>query len=656
VGEVSHHVESPNVGAPRVSTERLPADRWDYLVLVATSFTVLAFLVHEICSLDVWWHVTIGRDILSTWSIPRLDRYSVAGMGRPYHDSHWLFQVMLAVSHRLMGWVGVQVAMISAWGAALYLCYLGTRRWASPLPAAVLVFVSAMVSVERFIPRPEVVTFFCIALFQLLLLHRRYLTIRDLSVLALAQVVWANSHGLFVIGPFMIGCYWIIAGWERLRRKTSDFSAISRALAVVLIATVITPFGLRGWRYAGLLFSEIGSDAPLILQSLGELGGTFGRAARDAPAFWFFLVLLAATCVAVAVSLWQRRLSPRLLILFGMTLASFSGRRNVVLLALVAAPFLAEVAEGRLEVPRNWSRRISATAAILMLVWSYFPLSGAYYVRMEIPARVGFGATKSFFPHQLREFLDSIEFRGRIYNSNTLGGFYLYHGFPDRLPLIDGRWEVFDSEKLVEILSASRDRSAWRRLTAEFDFDGVLLAHTSSEAETLVTILHEEVDWRPVYYDQAASFWLRESYPNLAPAIDLDDPTTLPQLNRVDDGLILDAFLNSAAAKALRVVNLQRTLEFGVRRGFLLEELGSLQVDMQLWDDAEASFSELLSLDPEHTVALNELAFLAYNRGDLQRSAELMERALTIEPENLELRQNYERVRDSLRRGTPDGN
>jgi len=77
---------------------------------------------------------------------------------------------------------------------------------------------------------------------------------------------------------------------------------------------------------------------------------------------------------------------------------------------------------------------------------------------------------------------------------------------------------------------------------------------------------------------------------------------------------------------------------------------------MQLWDDAEASFSELLSLDPEHTVALNELAFLAYNRGDLQRSAELMERALTIEPENVELRQNYERVRDSLRRGTPDGN
>jgi hypothetical protein len=73
----------------------------------------VGYLVHEVYSLDVWWHVVIGGDILENLSLPKVDRYAAAALGRAYHDSHWLFQVVLAISHRLLGWIGVQLVMRS---------------------------------------------------------------------------------------------------------------------------------------------------------------------------------------------------------------------------------------------------------------------------------------------------------------------------------------------------------------------------------------------------------------------------------------------------------------------------------------------------------------------------------------------------------------
>ena len=53
---------------------------WDLLPLLGAIFAVASFLVHEIYSLDVWWQVTIGRDILQSGSIPSVDRYAAAAL------------------------------------------------------------------------------------------------------------------------------------------------------------------------------------------------------------------------------------------------------------------------------------------------------------------------------------------------------------------------------------------------------------------------------------------------------------------------------------------------------------------------------------------------------------------------------------------------
>jgi hypothetical protein len=84
----------------------------------------------------------------------------------------------------------------------------------------------------------------------------------------------------------------------------------------------------------------------------------------------------------------------------------------------------------------------------------------------------------------------------------------MYYGYPDQLPVTDGRWEVYDSALLERIRLAAVDRGAWRWVVDRYGLEGILLAHTSPEAAALLQTLRSAGDGRMVCFDRAASFWM----------------------------------------------------------------------------------------------------------------------------------------------------
>jgi hypothetical protein len=498
------------------------------------------------------------------------------------------------------------------------------------------------------------VTFLGIALVYDRVQKGKFRTATDVAILVLIQIIWSNSHGLFVIGPFLVGCHLLVTVFRKSIEPPGDVRSLVRALAAVVAATLVTPFGFGGWRYAALLLTEVGSGAPEIMRDLGELSATFGEAARSSPAFWFYLVLLILAGAAAITSLARREVSGSLMIVLAMIAASVTGRRNIVLLALVAAPFIAE------QLNKSGAARFTIPAgahwagAALMAGYALYPLTGAYYLHMEIPARWGFGVTPSFFPHRLPSMLDEIGFEGQVLNSNTLGGFYAYHGFPERVPLTDGRWEVYGPSVIQDVVGQTRSATGWRSVVRQFEITGILIAHTSPEATVLLPELRSAPDWWLVYYDAAASFWLPGDRDGPPPEVPLD-LSSLPEIPRLDDGLILNAFYLGVGAPALRAANLERSLEFGPRREFLLEQLGPLQIELGRFADAEATFTALVEEDAGHAAAHSELAFLAFRRGDLRRARDLIGRATELEPANQEFRENLERVEGAIRRNQDQG-
>jgi hypothetical protein len=612
-------------------------------LLAALAWVTASFLVQELYSFDVWWHIAIGRDILDRLAISRVDRYSVAGLGLPYHDSHWLFQLLLAVSHRAFGLAGAQLVQIGLWSGALTLTYRTARGWAETGTSAALTFLAAMACVERFLPRPEIVTVVMVASFYLILANRDGSLRARLGILVVLQIIWVNSHGLFLIGPGMVGAYVVEAAWTSWGSKRGDWRAALATLGAVLLATLVTPYGVSAWTYAALILTE--ASAAGIVSSLGEMSPTFGEAARSSPAFWFFFALLALVVGAASHALAsRRRLSlARSLIVLAMLLAAVMGRRNIVLFAVVAAPFLAEVLA---PVLNPFGRRsVTRVALVLaMLAWSWMPLSGRFYLNLELPTRFGFGVTPSFFPHDLPKFLAQIDFQGNVLNSNTLGGFLTYHRYPHNLPLTDGRWEVYGPERIETVLTSTRAAGVWRDVVRAYELRGILLAHTSLEAKALLPDLARDASWRLVYVDHAASFWMPGATLEAPAARDPREALSTPPA-RFDHAVILASFYDGIGAKRLRVEALERALEFSWRTQILLEQLGPLQLGLEDFGGAERTYRQLLAIDPRNASALNELAFLAYLRGDLEEAQSLMRKALVQDEDNPQYQQNLNRLR-----------
>ncbi|KAB2954068.1 MAG: hypothetical protein F9K18_14035, partial [Thermoanaerobaculia bacterium] len=184
------------------------------LLVAATVLVATSFLDVEIYDLDIWWHLAIGREILAHLEVPRLDHWTVLGAGRAYHDSHWLFQAAAALAERVGGMAGVQALMVGLWALTLAAAYRIARRRLPVEGAALLTLAPLAAGLERILPRPELVTFAALAWFLVWLGGSDSWRPAGLARLALVQVAWTNAHGLFVLGPFAVGCHAAAEVWR----------------------------------------------------------------------------------------------------------------------------------------------------------------------------------------------------------------------------------------------------------------------------------------------------------------------------------------------------------------------------------------------------------------------------------------------------------
>ena len=247
--------------------------------MVAAAF---ALGCQQLSDADVWWHLRAGRWIWENRAVPSLDPFTYASPDRPWVDLHWLFQVIVAAAFAGGGVPGV-ILTTSTMCASVLLVVLTVRdrRWSSPIVAACWL-PALLVMSARFAPRPEVFSLLGVAIY-LTVLSRTDVTPELAWSLPLVQVAWVNTHGLFVLGPMILGaCMAERLFGSRLRLKgagAEEWPARKRwwihvggAAAVVGIACVVNPYGLRGALFPLELFPKITAWGGVYKSYIAEFG------------------------------------------------------------------------------------------------------------------------------------------------------------------------------------------------------------------------------------------------------------------------------------------------------------------------------------------------------------------------------------------------
>jgi tetratricopeptide (TPR) repeat protein len=266
--------------SPRLATQATKRSRADRLL--AAALGALAFLLgcYELFDPDIWWHLRSGQWILQHGRVPSLDMFSFASADRTWVDLHWGFQVALALAHKLAGVAGM-ILMASAAGCAAFLIAMTARLPGWPRWAAALCWLPALALMgTRFDPRPEVFSLLYLACFLAVLVRvERHPTLA--WCLPLVQVLWVNTHGLFALGPIVLGCYLVerttraLIGPGRpddgqVRSRRALWRHLIPVSAAVAIACLLNPYGMRGAMFPLELFPKISDPANLYKTYIDE--------------------------------------------------------------------------------------------------------------------------------------------------------------------------------------------------------------------------------------------------------------------------------------------------------------------------------------------------------------------------------------------------
>jgi hypothetical protein len=272
---------------------------------------------------DLFWHLASARETLAS-GIVRADVFSWTVPGDPVGTDQWLGQLLLYAGYSAGEWKGVMAvrAVAVALLVGLIVATAMLRRPGRPLVAAIAAFPALLLTRFVWTERPELFGFVCFAVLVLLFQLRTRLA---LFLVAPLLVLWANLHGSFALGAALtlaVAVYGLRSDPER--RSGYIVAALGAGLSIVA-----TPAGLGTLAAPGIhLF-----DPPRqILEWVVPDPLTFPGALW---ALTLGLVLATAVLAPPARAL-------DVLLIVPVAALSFTASRQMPLLAVVAAPYLAD--------------------------------------------------------------------------------------------------------------------------------------------------------------------------------------------------------------------------------------------------------------------------------------------------------------------------
>lgn len=502
----------------------IPEIRWIRFALMALAGLILVGLFsREISNSDFWWQLKTGEYIHQTHSLPDPDpfAFTTAGAGEAYDGEaavrhfnlthEWLAQVWIYLIYRVGGFGAVVLARAVL---LLVLCflvgliaYLRCGRFYRALAAS---FAAAATVVPFAADRPYLVTFVFLPATLAILESRRP---RLLWLLPLLMLVWANSHGGFLLGWVAMGAWCAEALYHRLRGRPCPGDI--QLWTVCAVSALVSGINPNGFRVVPVLLHYRQS---FLTSTLFEW---------RPPVLWppgAFSVLLVAAVLVLLFKWRDVRLADWLLFL-AFAAAGLDAGRNTFLIGILAPILLATYLPGKRIVSR-YAQRVLLAAALISLAAGLVVVIAA---GEGFQFRVGDWAV----PSGAADFLLANRITQPMLNTYESGGYLIWKLWPHQRVFIDGRALSESVFKDNQHILSNTNTPAGKTPAQLLDQYGVQVVvmnafeYTGGLMYMVAPVLDDPagMDWKLVYAGADAMVFLRhppEGMPVLDPSKILD--------------------------------------------------------------------------------------------------------------------------------------
>ncbi len=462
---------------------------------------------------DYWFHLAAGRDILRH-GLPHAERWCLAAWGQWPWLGEWLYHVALYATRALGGDWGVGLWR-AAWSAlAVGLALALARRTstagdahAGPGAAALVTLLVLATIRERLVARPEQVTVGLLLLFLLVFERARRAAPDRTPWLVPVQILWANLHPGWILGPLVALLY---AGAQAFARGAARGRAWRWALLALGLyaAGGVTPRPLDTLSLR--LMRDVRADP--MMATIDELRPW--RWAEDRTRPYTALLALAAAAAVVGGRRAWRASPPLALAARGALAAGVTSLRFRAAGALLALPVIAAAlspAGGRAPqgapAPARTRPSLAGSARIALAVLA----AGAGIAWLVADAKYcppGVGPIMDSVPERAAALADSLHLEGPVLNTPWYGGYLLWARGPQHPPLQDSRF-LGSAEFRSRFVRARFDPAAFDSLLSEWPFTHAILEPPMTVGDRLAAQLFHRPEWALVYADDPGLLFVR---------------------------------------------------------------------------------------------------------------------------------------------------
>ena len=404
------------------------------LVSLTTFALIFILLTRTPADADLWWHLRAGQVMVEQGQILLADIFSYTRLGASWVNAFWISEILLYAFYSLSGYFALTI-FVSLMGAVTF--HLISRRFTgNPFINGFVLVLAAITAAPIWGPRPQIISFFIVALLDHWLAGKR-----PHWWLPLLFAVWANLHGGWIWGFLLIIAH--IAGmFVDIITQPQERRAIWQQVRSLLFWTIISalaiganPNGLALWK---LPFQQV--DVSMQIQEW--LSPDFHRIDFH-PFLWMLFLLLLSSPFAVRPPAWGQIFKT-----LGFAYLTFVAQRNIAIFAIVTVPLLSDWMNAALDSLRR-EKRLSPSPslplplrtimnAVLGFSLVAAALGNAYLA--SLPEKVD-----KNYPTAAIEWIKANQPSGHLFNSYNWGG-YLLWTLPEYPVFIDGRADMYDAE------------------------------------------------------------------------------------------------------------------------------------------------------------------------------------------------------------------
>jgi len=454
---------------------------------------------------DYFWHLTTGKLIAQTGQVPSTDPFSFTWLGKPWTPHEWLSELLIFRLVDGLGRIGALLvfglfppAIFGVLAAAF--ARQGARVLAIGLPFA----LGAFTLIPYVTLRPQAISWLLLAGLLWVLLEANADRPRRFLLLIPLFLVWANLHGLYVVGLGVAFVYVLFTLLGRTAMSSARGWAIG-GMAAAIGASMLTPAGPIGILY------------PLRYVQLGDWGlaniQEWQSPNFHEPAHLAFLALI------VAVGLNAGRRTPGWLVALswigiGMGLAAL---RNVPVAVVLCIPTLVLGLESRLQAraaghprrPMAPSRSLGRRVLELITALAIAIGSVAVLVPRDMNAAIDTDLAERF-PIAGVDRLLALQPDANVFAEYGWGGYVIarMHDAGGHV-FVDGRNDMYSQQVLEDYTAIRAADPGWQGLAERYGVEAILLPPET----TLTRGPAEAAGWCEAYRDKTQVLYLRTCPP-----------------------------------------------------------------------------------------------------------------------------------------------